>query len=153
MSSRSKCPECDATHGITKSQGRTSSVFHVHERTPAGQYNHFDSQWWMGKDLPEDPFEIENNGEGRTFDLSSGTLELTTDYGTTFANNFTSFQDTFFDDVFIGGAGDEIFQSYSGSDTISGGSGESGESAESVSVCQRPRCIVKNNTSDNFPGI
>ena len=33
MSSRYKCPECDATNGIAKSQGRTSSVFHFHVRT------------------------------------------------------------------------------------------------------------------------
>ena len=33
MSSRYKCPECDATNGIAKSQGRTFSVFHFHVRT------------------------------------------------------------------------------------------------------------------------
>ena len=33
MSSKYKCPECDATNGIAKSQGRTSSVFHFHVRT------------------------------------------------------------------------------------------------------------------------
>ena len=32
MSSRYKCPECDATNGIAKSQGRTSFVFHFHVR-------------------------------------------------------------------------------------------------------------------------
>ena len=58
------------------------------------------------------------------FDLSSGILNITTPYGTVQAENFTEFRDTEFNDVFKGSDNSEIFWSYQGEDSITGGDGQ-----------------------------
>ena len=63
------------------------------------------------------------NDQGLEIDNSSGTIIVSTDYGTTEAINTNKIFGTWADDIFTGSAIDEKFRPNGGSDIISGGTG------------------------------
>ncbi len=73
--------------------------------------------WWS-----QQPSNQRTN-QGLTLDNRTGTLTVTTTYGTTTASNIQYISPTEVDDIIFGGSWREILYSSGGSDTITGGAG------------------------------